>query len=158
MLNPEAIRYSLCAYLFALAIAPAVFASALESKNTGELNSSAANNFVTPSGNIHCAVTSQERKVLRCEIQSGLKPLPRQPYPDYCKFDWGLGFSLSQNGKPKILCVSDTIGSSNYVLSYGRTWRYLGFKCLSKETGLTCSNSAKKGFSLNRNKWSIFEL
>lgn len=157
MLNSEASKYGLCVYLFALAITPAVFASALESRSTKGLYNSAVTGFVTPSGNIRCAVIGQEKKVLRCEIQSRLKPLPRQPYAGHCEFDWGSGFSLSQNGKPKVLCISDTISSSSYVLSYGRTWRYLGFECLSKETGLICSNSAKKGFLLNRNKWSIFE-
>ena len=152
----RSLKNSLFAYLLTLASMQTALAGEIRSKNAGELSRSVTNTFVTPSGNVHCAVISEKQKVLRCEIQSGLHPVPPQPYFGYCKFDWGLGFSLSQQGKPKILCISDTISDNNYVLSYGNTWRYLGFKCVSKKTGLICKNSIGKGFLLNRNKWNIF--
>lgn len=109
--------------------------------------------FITPSGNIYCL---RYEKTLRCEIKSGLNPKPPQPYPGYCNFDWGQGFSLNSDGKPKILCISDTIAGGNYpTLSYGSTWKNAGFKCVSQKAGLTCTNASGQGFFLSRERWKI---
>lgn len=112
--------------------------------------------FVTPSGNISCAVEGEDEKVLRCEIKSKLNPKPPQPYSGYCEFDWGAGFSLTSYGKPEILCISDTISGGNYpTLSYGSTWRNAGFKCVSQRAGLKCTNASGQGFFLSRERWRI---
>lgn len=83
--------------------------------------------------------------------------MPPQPYSGYCEFDWGAGFLLSQNGKPEILCISDTIGGSKYTLAYKSTWRNAGFKCVSENNGLTCTNANGRGFFLSRDRWNVFE-
>jgi hypothetical protein len=132
-----------------------LLASELHSKNTRNASNSVTN-FVTPSGNIYCALVGEGKNALRCEIRSMLNPLPSQPYSGYCKFDWGAGFLLIQRRKPKILCISDTIGSSSNTLSYGSTWTHSGFKCVSKIAGLTCHNFSKNGFFISRNKWRMF--
>lgn len=110
--------------------------------------------FVTPSGNIRCIVVGENKDSLRCEINSGLKPIPPQPYPHYCEYDWGGGFLLSESGKPEILCISDTF-EANYKLSYGSSWKQAGFNCLSQRTGLTCTNASGNGFFLSRERWKI---
>jgi hypothetical protein len=114
----------------------------------------ASTSFVLPSGNIYCALVGANQDALRCEIRSMLNPIP--PQPNSCEFDWGAGFLLSQNGKPEILCISDTIGGSDYTLSYGSTWKNAGFKCESQTIGLTCKNSTGQGFFLSREKWNVF--
>ena len=115
-----------------------------------------SSSFVMPSGNIYCALVGEKENILRCEIRSMLNPLPPQPYRGYCQFDWGAGLLLPQQGKPEILCISDTIGGSNYTLNYGKTWENAGFKCLSQKAGLKCTNSSGRGFFLSREKWFIF--
>jgi hypothetical protein len=116
----------------------------------------ASNGFVTPSGNIYCALQGGDEKALRCEIKSGLNPTPPQPYSGYCELDWGAGFSLTSYSKPEILCISDTIYGGNYPkLSYGSTWRNGGFKCLSQRAGLICTNTSGQGFFLSRERWKI---
>lgn len=110
--------------------------------------------FVLPSGNIYCALVGANQDALRCEIRSMLNPMP--PKSNSCEFDWGAGFLLPQNGKPEILCISDTIGGSDYTLSYGSTWTNAGFKCESQTIGLTCKNSTGQGFFLSREKWNVF--
>jgi hypothetical protein len=110
--------------------------------------------FVLPSGNIYCALVGASKDALRCEIRSMLNPIP--PQPNSCEFDWGVGFLLSQNGKPEILCVSDTIGGSNYTLSYESIWSNAGFECKSQKIGLTCKNFTGQGFFLSREKWIVF--
>lgn len=116
---------------------------------------SASTGFITPSGNISCL---RYEKTLRCEIKSGLNPKPPQPSPGYCNFDWGQGFSLNSDGKPKILCISDTIAGGHYpTLSYGSTWKNAGFKCVSQKAGLTCTNASGQGFFLSRERWKILK-
>ena len=49
--------------------------------------------FRMPSRNIECAELTGARATLRCDIRSGLKPLP--PKPASCEFDWGAGFVMA---------------------------------------------------------------
>jgi len=111
--------------------------------------------FITPSGNIYCALVGEDKNTLRCEIRTKLNPIPPQPYRGYCEFDWGAGFLLPKYGKAEVLCISDTIDGSNYLLSYGSTWTNAGFKCLSQKIGLTCTNSTGQGFFLSRERWNV---
>ena len=109
--------------------------------------------FRTPSGNIQCGYVSGGgfKPELRCEIRSGVKPLP--PKPKSCEFDWGGGYFLGPTGRAQILCISDTIQVRNPpVLAYGRTWHGGAFRCLSQAIGLRCSNRAGHGFLLSRER------
>jgi hypothetical protein len=113
--------------------------------------------FRTPSGNIQCGYLSggEFKPELRCEIRSGVVPLP--PKPRSCDFDWGGGYFLGPTGRAQILCISDTIQVRNPpVLAYGRTWRSGGYKCLSQAIGLRCSNRSAHGFFLSRERSYAF--
>jgi uncharacterized protein DUF6636 len=104
--------------------------------------------FRTPSKNIYCAWLSSPG-VLRCDILSGVRPLP--PKPASCDFDWGAGFELKRTSRARILCVSDSVvTNSAKVLRYGQTWSRSGFTCISRVTGLRCRNSGGHGFFLSR--------
>jgi hypothetical protein len=106
--------------------------------------------FRTPSKNIYCAWISAPAS-LRCDILSGVRPLP--PKPRSCDFDWGAGFDLRRTGRARILCVSDSVvTSSARVLTYGWTWRRGGFTCVSRRTGLRCHNASGRGFFLSRQR------
>ena len=104
--------------------------------------------FQLPSRNIGCTyVTSPV--YLRCDIRSGLKPLP--PKPASCEFDWGAGFIMDRRGRAHVSCVSDSVHSpSARVLRYGTTWRRDGFVCVSRTSGLRCRNASHHGFFLSR--------
>jgi hypothetical protein len=112
--------------------------------------------FRMPSNNIFCgAVTGSGAPYLRCEIRSGLRPLP--PRPRTCKFDWGAGYLLARRGRARVLCISDTIASSSApVLRYRRTWHRAGFTCRSRITGLRCRNAVGHGFFLSRERSRAF--
>jgi hypothetical protein len=112
---------------------------------------SGADTFRMPSGNVYCAYEhySFAPKDLRCEIRSGVKPLP--PKPSWCDVDWGAGFAMRQTGLAHILCVGDTIYDPKAkVLAYGRTWTGGGFSCTSQVAGLRCTNPRGHGFFLSR--------
>jgi hypothetical protein len=42
------------------------------------------------------------------------------------------------------------------VLTYGATWQHNGFTCTSEQSGVTCFNADRHGFSLSRAKQSVF--
>lgn len=116
-----------------------------------------SNGFILPSRNIACFSFGQgANQFLRCEIKSGLRPLP--PKPSSCEFDWGAGFLLTNAPqKAQVLCISDTIYSPDLpTLDYGKTWRKNGFSCQATVNGLTCTNGKGNGFFMNREQWRAF--
>ncbi len=123
--------------------------------------------FMLPSKNIHCMLRAPsdrssrmalEESFLRCEILSSLNPMPPRPKDGSCdNADWGSGLILSYRKKPSVLCASDSVQSPNHpVIQYGQTWKKHGFTCESSRDGLTCTNPAGNGFSLNREEWQTF--
>jgi len=111
--------------------------------------------FRMPSKNIECAEFTGARATLRCDIRSGVKPLP--PKPASCEFDWGAGYVMSRRGRAHVSCVSDSVhAASPRVLRYGTTWRRDGFTCLSRRTGLRCRNASGHGFFLSRERSYAF--
>ena len=135
-----------------------------ESKSIAQSSTSdifSSNGFIMPSKNIYCllrdysARSSLQNIFLRCEIVSGLKPIP--PKPPACEFDWGSGLVLPRSKEAQVLCASDSAYSSNYpILLYGQTWKKSGFICKSSTDGLTCTNAEGQGFFLNREEWQTF--
>ena len=128
----------------------AVFAAVLAIAAPASAAAPSSYFFRTPSKNIYCAWTSPPA-VLRCDILSGVRPLP--PKPRSCDFDWGAGFDLRRTAPARILCVSDSVvtGSAR-VLRYGQTWRRGGFTCVSRSVGLRCRNASGRGFFLSRQR------
>ena len=75
-----------------------------------------------PSRNIECAEFTGSRATLRCDIRSGVKPLP--PKPASCEFDWGAGYIMGRRGRAHVSCVSDSVHDpSARILRYGTIWR-----------------------------------
>jgi hypothetical protein len=106
---------------------------------------SAGSFFRTPSGNISCGSLG----LLRCDIRSGLVPKP--PKPRGCDFDWGQTYLLGRTGAARVGCVSDSVFSPTArVLRYGTRWSGSGTTCLSRPTGLRCTNRSGHGFFLSR--------
>ncbi len=110
--------------------------------------------FRTPSRNISCFVTSDGGGYIRCDIASGLNPLPTGS----CEFDW-LGMSAPAAGKAEPTCGSDalpTAGVDIPVLGYDTVWNRYGLRCVSRTAGLRCANAEGHGFFLSRERWSAF--
>ena len=101
--------------------------------------------FRTPSGNIYCAYFGS----LRCDIRSGLVPKPAKP--PGCDFDWGQTYELRPTGAARVGCVSDSVFTpSARVLRYGTRWTRGGIACVSRTSGLRCTNVSGRGFFLSR--------
>jgi len=116
--------------------------------------------FQTPSRNIGCAylpvISKGDVPSLRCEIRSGLRPLP--PRPRACgDAVWGQAVAMTRTGRARGICISDTIREpSAPVLGYGRIRRVGGFTCSSTPAGLRCTNLAGHGWRLSRARSSLF--
>ncbi|MGD0713155.1 MAG: DUF6636 domain-containing protein [Gaiellaceae bacterium] len=117
-------------------------------------------NFKLPSGNIGCGYSkfAGETANLRCEIVSMLRPLP--PRPKGCteaEGVWGRAVGMAPTGRATGYCISDTVmDPSAPVLDYGHTWARGGYKCVSRTSGLTCTNRDGHGWFLSRASSRIF--
>lgn len=117
--------------------------------------SAASQAFRTPSGNLHCVWFSSPTSYLRCDIRSGLKPMPRRPAT--CDFDWGHGLFMTRRSIVRVVCAGDSaIVPGSPVLRYGFQWKRGGFTCVSRRAALTCTNAAGHGFRLNKRSWERF--
>ena len=111
--------------------------------------------FRSPSGNIACQYFDYDRQnVLRCDIMQATVTARR---PADCELDWGRAFEMRSKGSPERLCYGDTVMDSGLpVLAYGNVWQRGGFTCTSEQSGVTCFNAERRGFSLSRAKQELF--
>jgi hypothetical protein len=113
--------------------------------------------FVTPSGNIYCAIKVASMPK-GCEINEGAVKDPAvcsgNPVSKY------VGRIEFQNGRATPVCNTDTIREPGArVLPYGSKARFrkAGVKCLSESIGVTCISLKKtEGFFLHRGEYVIF--
>lgn len=113
----------------------------------------------TPSRNISCfyvPIKPTARGNLLCDIkQSSYGRAEQAGCQARTGLDWH-GFSMSTTGRALPVCTGGVlydIGRDKptfIVLAYGRTWRYRGFTCTSRITGLTCTNGHRHGLFLSR--------
>lgn len=142
-------------HLFAfLAAAAASFASIAADAKAGDIAG-----FRTPSGNIHCMFVEGDREFpanLRCDIMEVDGALPRPPRD--CEGEWGRSFSITHaDAVGQMVCVGDAVFSeSNPVLQYGQVWQRGGFTCTSEQSGISCFNAKRHGFSLSRSVRKVF--
>jgi hypothetical protein len=106
-----------------------------------------------PSRNIGC-IFSQSPRYVRCDVRTGLRPPP--PRPSSCDLDWGYGLEMTLVSRPKTLCAGDTTLGQGPVLAYGASLEIEGFTCVSQRVGLRCTNRARHGFFLSRERWRKF--
>ena len=90
--------------------------------------------FQTPSRNIVCNRTGTQ---IDCVVLSASPT---------CQKTW----SLRRSGRASFHCLSANIGTDVPVLGYGRSMARFGVRCVSRRSGLTCTNTAGHGFSLSR--------
>jgi len=116
--------------------------------------------FQTPSKNIGCAylpaISRGDVPTLRCEIRSGLKPLPS--HRRRCIVgDFGQAVEMTPRGRARAVCISDTVRDpSARVLRDGRSFRVGGFQCTSRRTGLRCINATGHGWFLSGQRSILF--
>ena len=111
--------------------------------------------FVSPSKNIACAYFDYDKQnTLRCDIMEATVTARR---PAECDLEWGKAFEMRPRGNAVRLCYGDTVMDPRMpLLAYGEVWQRGGFTCTSEQTGVTCFNADRRGFSLSRAKQETF--
>ena len=111
--------------------------------------------FLSPSKNIACQYFDYDKQnTLRCDIMEATVTARR---PADCELEYGKAFEMRAKGNAVRLCYGDTIMDSALpVLAYGEVWQRGGFTCTSEQTGVTCFNADRRGFSLSRAKQELF--
>ena len=111
--------------------------------------------FRSPSNNIGCQYFDYDRQItLRCDIMEATVTARR---PADCDLEWGKAFEMRSKGGAVRLCYGDTVMEPRLpVLPYGQVWQRGGFTCTAEQTGVTCFNADRRGFSLSRAKQEMF--
>ena len=111
--------------------------------------------FQSPSKNIACQYFDYDKQnILRCDI-AAMETKPRRPAD--CELDYGGAFEMNAKGTAARICQGDTVMDKSLpVLDYGELWQRGGFTCKSEQTGITCFNADRRGFSLARAKQEVF--
>ena len=111
--------------------------------------------FQSPSKNIACAYFDYDKQnTLRCDIMEATVTARR---PADCDLEWGKAFEMNAKGAAVRICYGDTVMDPKLpVLAYGEVWQRGGFTCTSEQSGVTCFNADRRGFSLSRAKQEVF--
>jgi len=112
--------------------------------------------FSTPSRNIACSMSDGPTGETRCDVAQHTWQLPPKP-PD-CTLDYGGGAVLTGTGRGELTCAGDTVADPSLaVLPYGQAVVYGGVVCVSRESGVRCTNPATgHGFRVARASYELF--
>jgi hypothetical protein len=108
--------------------------------------------FRSPTGNIGCVAFGGG---VRCDIRDrDWSPPPR---PAGCRLDYGQGLSVGASGRGRLVCAGDTtLSPQARPLAYGTASRAGDVMCVSRETGMACTNAAGHGFFLSIQSYRVF--
>ncbi len=112
--------------------------------------------FHSPSGNIHCLLTSGDYAGVRCDMVELTKSFPTPPAD--CDLDWGAAFAIGRNDPlGQVICHGDTIiNPDGMELAYGASATLGDITCTSEPTGMTCSNAMGHGFAIAKARQKLF--
>jgi hypothetical protein len=107
--------------------------------------------FRSPTGNIGCQLGAG---AARCDIDR--RDWSPPPKPGDCEFDWGQGIAV-EAGRAEFVCAGDTARDPTApVLRYGQDSQIGGFRCASRQDGITCRSSSGRGFFIARDRYRLF--
>jgi len=128
-------------------------------------------NFVSPSGNLGCAILNHGVDTWGCKIEVQNWEFPRSSPDDFCydtQVRCGNGieaegtdlphpYQHGDPGFPATLAMTDNSGGWVRVLQYGEMVTFNGVTCFSEESGVTCANATSgHGFVISRDENTIF--
>ena len=93
---------------------------------------------------------------VRCDVSE--RDWSPPPPPASCELDYGQGAEVSAGGSAQLVCAGDTtLNPSAPVLAYGHATQTGGLRCVSSETGMTCTATATgHGFFISRQSYRLF--
>lgn len=111
--------------------------------------------FQSPSKNISCLVFPDgDKSAIRCDV-AVMDTKPKRPAN--CDLEYGQAFMMDSRGAAERICYGDALTDKPLpVAAYGQTWQRSGITCTIEQTGVTCFNADRHGFSLSRAKQDVF--
>lgn len=109
--------------------------------------------FTSPSGNIGCMMVDD---LLRCDIADRDWPPPPRPADCPSVVNFGQGIELNPTGPARFVCAGDTTMGFGPVLPFGEFQAGGGMSCNSEPSGMRCSNSDGRGFTISRQGYTLF--
>jgi hypothetical protein len=111
----------------------------------------------TPSGNIECNLVKTVGVV--CNASKHEWTLP--PKPASCEFEWTDAVGLGPTGRPRFWCSSNAAIYDGpywprFTFPYGTSVSGGGITCVSRVSGVTCTNRDKHGLFLSRQRVTFF--
>ncbi len=111
--------------------------------------------FRSPTGNIGCMVVPG---TARCDIARRSWSAPARPASCASAESFGGGLLVERTGAGRVVCAGDTVRDpASTPLPYGTASQLEGFVCVSRATGMTCTNSASgHGFFISVQSYQLF--
>jgi hypothetical protein len=112
-------------------------------------------NFVSPTGNIGCAIAGG---VARCDIVNRSWSPPPRPSSCSSQVDFGQGIEIGKSGAATFVCAGDTARTpGSPKLAYGTGTGVDGFVCVSRTAGMTCTRPRTgRGFTISAQGYKLF--
>jgi hypothetical protein len=112
-------------------------------------------NFVSPTGNIGCAIAGG---VARCDIVNRSWSPPPRPATCSPQVDFGQGIEIGKSGSATFVCAGDTARTpGSPKLAYGTGSGVEGFVCVSRTSGMTCTRAGTgRGFTISAQAYKLF--
>ena len=107
--------------------------------------------FASPAGNISCNINQFVATCTIDEYQASFTDAP----PD-CDGIWGNTFYVLGRGEAEVGCLTAAEAAPERVLGYGQRIETGRIACISRLTGITCTNTEGRGFSVRRAEQRIF--
>jgi eukaryotic-like serine/threonine-protein kinase len=112
--------------------------------------------FASPSRNISCLMSADGGGSARCDVTNRTWTLPPQP-PD-CTLAFGQGAQVVGPAPGTLTCAGDTVSDPALtMLQYGQSVTFNGIVCVSRDTGIRCTNTGTgHGFRVSRGAYELF--
>jgi hypothetical protein len=112
-------------------------------------------NFQSPSGNIGCVLLDGRA---RCDIKKRSWSAPPRPPGCPREVDFGQGLEVGRRDQSgAFVCAGDTaLDPQAQRLAYGSDDRAGGLLCVSRTTGITCTNPNRHGFFISIQSYRAF--
>lgn len=110
--------------------------------------------FRSPSGNIGCMIFSGG---VRCDIARRSWSPPPRPASCPSQVDFGQGLEVGSGGHGTFVCAGDTARNPSAArLPYGTATSAAGIDCVSRASGITCTNAGGHGFFISIQSYRTF--
>ncbi len=111
--------------------------------------------FRSPTGNIGCMLFAA---LARCDVADRRWSLPARPASCPDQVEFGQGAQVGRQGAGRLVCAGDTARDPTApVLAYGTGASIGPFVCVSRSSGMTCTNSRTgHGFTVTAQDYRLF--